>query len=212
MLHNILKIINNKAFIEKLQDVDEFKDFEIDTQNCDEYSSYKYASYNGLIEIGKVKSQELDAFFNLEYMGSGCHRGVLRIGNNMCAKIVLNKEGQNCNRQEYYLYRRMLKELPELAKMLVPIVAHCDNFNICPMIETIDELSDYHINSIIKLFEVNGIIIGDLETRPDNFGIYKGNLVISDYADWTTLGNKLITMARYNIQNIKVNRLNGKGV
>lgn len=205
MLHNILKIINNKSFLEQLQKVNEFEDFEIDTQNCDDYSSYKYASYIDLTEIGKIKAQELDAFFNLENMGSGCYRGVLRIGNNMCVKIALNNEGRNCNRQEYYLYKRMLKESPELTKMLVPIFAHCADFNVCPMVDTMEELPNYHIDSIIKLFEVNGIIIGDLESRPDNFGVYNGNIVISDYADWTTLGNKLISMSRYNIQNIRVN-------
>ena len=210
-IRNIMKVQNNNEFIEHIQNIDDFEDFDEDTKNCEDNSTYKYSSYMEMTDLGCIKGQELADFFRLPHMGSGCYRCALDIGMNRCIKIALNSSGISPNRREWQLYSYVKRECPQLLSMLLPIVGRAKNFNIYPLVVPADLSSHriglYHTKQVIKMFKHYGIIIGDIEGRPDNFGIYNGNIVILDYGDWISTNAQTLWRANHKTQYFGLNEV-----
>lgn len=143
-------------------------------------------------ELSFCKAQEISYILQLDMYGNGFYKGVYELSNDLCVKILITDCDLDAIIREKLLFNYIKREKPELLQFLAPILACGDNFLItkrgvpCNKLDCHDGIvvSKYHINSIIKLFERNGIIFEDLENRMDNFGIIDGKLVIMDYDSW----------------------------
>ena len=175
---DIIRIVNKKNEIYKVVNKTEDDYFikDIDDSN----------------ELAFCKAQEIAYILQLDMYGNGFYKGVYELPNDLCAKILITDCDLDAIAREKLLYNYIKREKPELLQFLAPILACGDNFLItkrgvpCNMLDWSDDIivNEYHINSIIKLFERNGIIFDDLENRIDNFGIIDGKLVIMDYDSW----------------------------
>lgn len=162
---------------------------EVSDKTAGDYSIDDYDDSNAL---SYCKAQELSYILQLDLYGNGFYKGVYGISNNLCAKVLINDYNVDAINRECLLYNYVKREKPELLQFLAPILAYGDNFIItkngtpCNMLDGRDKIivTKYHINTIINLFERNGIIFEDLENRIDNFGIIDGKLVIMDYDSW----------------------------
>lgn len=175
---DIIRIVNKKNEIYKVVDKVEDDYFIKDTDDSN--------------ELAFCKAQEIAYILQLDMYGNGFYKGVYELPNDLCAKILITDCYLDAIAREKLLYNYIKREKPELLQFLAPILACGDNFLItkrgvpCNMLDCRDGIiaKKYHINSIIKLFERNGIIFDDLENRIDNFGIIDGKLVIMDYDSW----------------------------
>ena len=210
-IQNIMKVQNSNEFIEYIQSIEEFNDFDEDTQNCEDNETYKYSSYISMTELGCIKGQELADYFRLSHMGSGCFRCALDIGMNRCVKIALNSSGISSNRREWQLYSYVKRECPQLLSMLLPIIGRAKNFNIYPLAIPTDvskyPIRVYHTKQVIKMFKHYGILIGDIEGRPDNFGIYNGKIVVIDYGDWISTNAQMLWRENHKTQYFSIGKV-----
>lgn len=198
---NILRIENGNEFIESLQSVTEFEDFTADIKYNENNECYQYASYVDLVELGQIKSRELECYYNLPRLGSGCGRATFSIGMELCVKIALSYNGMLANRREINLQRFLKRECPKLLSLFVPILGYSKNFIIQPMGVTADLTKDYprkhHIRQLLKVLKDKGLELYDLENRPDNFILLNNQLKIADYSEWFTTTKVLMRDYHY---------------
>lgn len=153
-------------------------------------------------DISFHRAYELQCIIDMDHITSGRYRSLFYLSRDLMIKIESYQSRNKGNSREWLLYQYVSRELPELKKFLCPILLHREEFNIVTSCANsysqASMLSKHHIKSIIKLFERNGILIYDLENRPDNFGYYNDNYVILDYADWEFTWEKELRDYKYN--------------
>lgn len=210
-MSNILRIQNGNKFIETLQSVTEFEEFTTDIRYNENNECYQYASYIDLVELGQIKSRELECYYNLPSLGSGCGRATLSIGMGLCVKIALSYNGMLANRREISLQRYLKRECPELLPLFVPILGYSKNYIIQPMGITANVTDDYprkyHIRQLLKVLKDKGLEIYDLENRPDNFILLDKQLKIADYSEWYTTSETLMRNYHYSQLTFHVEQL-----
>lgn len=170
-----------------------------------------YLDYDGDNDLCGTRSETFAIDFELELLGSGYYRGVFRLTDKYCIKVQLHSGCTNdSNKKEYKLYKHLKAEKPELSKLLLPVLYSNEYLSVYPICEPLDStnlvLNNFLVESLYKLFEKNGVLLSDLNYRPDNFGIYDGNLVIIDYADWMFVKDK----PQNSLENIKFEYKRGK--
>lgn len=203
LLHNILKIVNNNEFITGIQNSKKVNELKYNSSNYSTEEVYETESYMGMALLGDIKGKIIGDYLNLPYIGAGYSRATYAVDAEYCVKIALNEEGLEGNKNEIIFYRFIKREYMELIDMFTPVIAYGDNFLVTsigvPSSFSKLEPNDYHILSVLKMLKGKGILLEDLESRPDNFVEVAGNLRICDYAEWCTTNKKLLKDYHYSI-------------
>lgn len=176
-LYNISKIASKEREHNQYNAYNE----EIETEKCVENSAFRIAN-------------EL----SIMYLGSGYYKGVLRLDNTLCIKVLLNDDdaGLNCDaiKAEIILYKFIEKQHPELLSFLAPIYAYGDGFIVQPYYEDTTQERNYkYINNYLicieRLFGGIGIKFRDIRYRTDNAFVLDKNIIICDYDSWIPMKN-----------------------
>lgn len=135
-------------------------------------------------DVADYLAEEISYLLDLELVGSGNYRCVLRLNEATCLKISLDSDYTYMNGKEYKLLQYCKANNQELLKFLMPITARVNNINIMPIaIENNNRIPNRFKYYVEMLFIKNGIFLVDI-TKDSNWGFYKGHPVILDYAEW----------------------------